>query len=116
MLLWGALAIALAVYDAHFTCESLTRYGVVAEINPGVRWFASRFGYAGIYASTILPTLAALVIVSSAHSHLGLGFILGVRLCLFHFQRLSSKLLAKVPALNSSRGVGTPPPHLSEAS
>lgn len=112
--LWGAgafsTALALAVFDATFTVNVMRKYGVVAETNPGVGLFAMAFGEFGVYVGTILPTAAVLVAATLAQSKLALGAILGARLCLFHFQLLSSKLRAEMDALKGEPGQGTPPP------
>jgi hypothetical protein len=112
--LWGATAfisaLTLAVYDADYTCNILRKYGVVAETNPGVAWFATILGDTGIYVATVLPTLVLITGATLAQSSLGLGIVLGARLCLFRFQLLSRKLQSQMDALKSAQGQGTPPP------
>lgn len=110
--LWGAAAfsitLALSVYDAGFTCRVMAKYGVVAETNPGVAWFATTLGARGVYLATILPTAVLLSAATLAQSHMGLGFLLGARLCLFHFQQMSKRLQSQMDALNSADGGATP--------
>lgn len=112
--LWGATAfsttLALAVYDAGFTIRVMRKYGVVAETNPGVVWLATVLGVFGVYVATILPTATLLVAVTLAQSKLGLGFLLGARLCLFRFQQMSKRLQSQMDALKSAEAKAPPPP------
>jgi hypothetical protein len=110
--LWGAAAFgaafALAVYDAKFTCTVMSRFGVVSETNPVVSWFATILGRSGVYLATILPTVLLLTVLTLVQSHLGLGVVLGARLCLFQFQRQSLRLQAQIEALISANTAGPP--------
>lgn len=114
MIPWGALAfvasITLAVFDAQFTDNVMFKYGIQAETNPVVSFFATMLGKLGVYLSTILPTAVLLTAATLAHSQLGLGAILGARLCLFRFQLLSKSLQKQIDEQLGAKAPAPPPP------
>lgn len=117
--IWGAAAFvttfALAVYDGMFTCNVMRKYGTIAETNPGVVWCATVLGDFGVYLATILPTAVLLTAATAAQSRLGLGIILGVRLCLFNFQQKSKQLQKLIDEQLKNASTEAPPQPPSDA-
>lgn len=101
--LWEGVAVALihilAVADGAISCERIRKFGIAVELNPFVTWMATMFGSKGVYAATLIPTSIASAVLTAAHSHLGLGVVLGIRMCLFHFQRISKRLETEIDEL-----------------
>lgn len=103
MNLWEGVAVALisllSVADGAISCERIRKYGIAVELNPFVTWMATMFGPKGVYAATLIPTAISTVVFLVAHSHLGLGIVLGIRMCLYHFQRISKRLETEIDEL-----------------
>ena len=82
----AALFILLALYDASFTKWRLKKHGVDIELNPSIRWLCQRVGLDfGVDLGLALTTM--LFVVLGWFFPSVLTFMLGVRVCLYLFQK-----------------------------
>ena len=100
---WGAgafvLTLLFAVYDWKFTVERMRKYGQIVELNRWVTFGATTLGSAGVFVTTVGPTILLLTLATVTGSRMGLGFILGARALLYRFQRISKRLETALDAL-----------------
>ena len=102
------LIAATAISDVVFTNGRLRKYGPEVELNARVVRNYRRFGVLGLCLTILVPTAVLTALALLAHQVLFLGVILGVRLCLFDFQRTSRELERAIDTLKKSGGVRTP--------
>lgn len=82
-----AILLLLAFLDSEFTKRKLSKFGFEVEMNPVVRFLARYLGGAGVDIGVCVPT----VILGFLGWYCNdlLVFLIGIRFCLFLFQRIA---------------------------
>ena len=78
--------VFFALLDSKHTLRKVAEYGIVVELNPGIRWLSRYWGPAwGIPLGIFIPT--GFWCIFGYYYPLALAFIVGTRFTLFLFQQ-----------------------------
>lgn len=89
----GFGSLLFSAYDTWFTHRRIQKYGISVEFNPVIALLSAAAGLDfAVFAACIVPTAILVGLGVHFNANLALAWFLGVKTCVWRYQRMSLKI------------------------